>query len=119
MVFLTPFWLKTTVVINWVINNDFIANTFCEKKYDYLNDCQGVCYVNKQLNTIDSQLSKNQPAKQSSSLIVVENIGPYYLFDNFKLSFYSHKEIKSLRVIELTPITFNPTKDIFHPPRFV
>ncbi len=119
MVFLTPFWLKTTVVINWVINNDFIANTLCEKRYDYFNDCQGVCYVNKQLNIIENQVTKNQPTKQSPPIIVVENIGPYLLNDELKVDIFFKEDKNRISASKSFYIPSNPVKDIFHPPQFV
>lgn len=118
-VFLMPFLLKTTLVMNWVINNDFIANTLCEKRYDYLNDCQGVCYINKQLSAVDNQLSKNQPAKQSPSIIVVENISPYFLDDELKVNLYFSESTISITDLEIIHISSSPLKDIFHPPQFV
>lgn len=105
--------------MNWIINNDFIANTLCEKRYDYLNDCQGVCYINKQLNTIDKQLNNQQPAEQSSSFVVVENISPYFLDDELKVNLYFKKAEVISFALEFFHISSNSVKDIFHPPQFV
>lgn len=115
----TPSVLKTSLIINWIINNHFISSTLCEKRYDLENDCNGVCYISKQLNTVENQLQKQQPKEQSPTIVIADNTSPFIILEyihvlkGFEILEDFMFEVESFHI----PQSF--VNDIFHPPQFV
>lgn len=50
-----PLMLKVFVFTSWQINQDYIAQTSCENRYDPTSDCAGSCQLVKQLNKTEPQ----------------------------------------------------------------
>ncbi len=62
LVFLWPLLSKTGLLIWYKANQEFIANNYCENKFNAdREDCEGCCYVNKQLNKIDGETKTATP----------------------------------------------------------
>lgn len=49
------------VIINWKLNQSFIAKNLCEKRYQKNNCCKGSCQLNKQLKNIEQENTPRLP----------------------------------------------------------
>ncbi len=67
LVFLWPLLSKTGLLIWYKANQEFIANNYCENKFNAdREDCEGCCYVNKQLNKIDGETKTATPQPKAT-----------------------------------------------------
>jgi len=45
----------SVICVNFQLNRSFISEMFCENKYVPMSECNGQCYLNKQLNEATNQ----------------------------------------------------------------
>ena len=111
-----PNLTKIGVLIDFKINQDFIAEALCINKSEPMTVCSGQCYLSEQLKKTKEQEEKRVPTSNKKSLEVT-----YYLVKGASgsLPFLSTAGDK-------TPTTYisqkyNPTLifDIFHPPKLM
>ncbi len=61
-------FLRIGIVINWKINQDFIAENLCENKDKPRMCCKGKCQLKKQLQKMDTESQQeNQSGEQKTS----------------------------------------------------
>lgn len=105
-----PFW----PVIEYVTQYDYIVSTLCENKDKPEMECDGKCYLSKQLAK-EAGNDENNPFNQTSKTEIPQFIISEAIPD-FK--FVSETEIKNVQnfgfetVLYLSPDTLN----ILHPP---
>lgn len=71
--FLLPSITKLSIVVDFKINQDFIAKVLCVKKEEPMAMCNGKCYLKKQLNKTENGKSEGIPEslKQKVELFFV------------------------------------------------
>lgn len=110
-----PSLVKMAVLIEFIINEDYISSELCVSKEQTVNTCKGNCYLSKQLNKIEEPMEKDRvpaPLKEKTELMVL------YIS---KLNQYSNGEV----FFTLHPITllnkflyhFSILGGVFHPPK--
>lgn len=98
------------------MNNEYISSQLCEKKYDYVNDCKGVCYVSNQLKQVD-QLSQNKhPKSETNSIVVTDNLSPYILNTFVKTNHDMVQLSESHGDYIIQPHLTVSGMEVFHPP---
>ncbi|MCR6642587.1 MAG: hypothetical protein NVV82_27275 [Sporocytophaga sp.] len=100
---------KFMIVASFEGNRDIIAKTLCVKKEEAGNNCQGKCYLKKQLDTESKKTSALSSDNVSSEIQFIES--------NFPVQF---------SLIQISSFDFLPYKkdshlqfhfSFFHPPR--
>ncbi len=110
-----PSLLKFGILVDFKINQEYIAKVLCINKDEPMSGCNGKCHLSKQLENAEEPEEKQAPR---TSNLKLENI---YLID--KLSYYKSnpclaREFKA--AISLYLLNFLPSlyiSEIFHPPK--
>lgn len=55
---------KAWVYLAFKLNQSYIAAELCENRYETLVMCSGMCYLDKQLETLDQKEQKSNPIQQ-------------------------------------------------------
>tara|TARA_R110000868_G_scaffold60556_5_gene184822 strand:- start:55 stop:396 length:342 start_codon:yes stop_codon:yes gene_type:complete len=76
-----PFW----PVVEYVVNYDYIVNVLCENKDKPQLNCDGKCYLAKQLAKESEQNNQN-PFEKKQSKTEVQNILFYQLTSEFSFT---------------------------------
>lgn len=73
------------VIINWKLNQSFIAEYLCEKRNQKNNCCKGSCQLYKKLKNIDQENSSKLPQTKFHviDLFVLEKDIRYYCGNQF------------------------------------
>lgn len=102
------------MILDWIFNNDFIVENYCENKDVEEFACKGSCHLNKQITKAEEPSSP----KESNIPSIFELESNFNLNFESILALYSNLDIKSVKN------TFNQAlgnqsvyQDIFHPPR--
>lgn len=108
--------VKLGIVAWYEWNKNYVATVLCENKDKPQMHCCGKCYLNKQLNKVDSETDKNNGRNLPSKWEKTET-APFILPEVFSLT---------VTTITATAIThhahyinaagYDPSADIFHPP---
>lgn len=102
------------MILDWIFNNDFIVENYCENKDVEEFTCNGSCHLSKQINKVNEQTEpkeSNIPSifeLESSLNLNTENL---FLFSSLAIS------LNTLNPIENQLVTQQVTFDIFHPPQ--
>lgn len=108
---------KSFVVLNWKINQDIITEKYCVNKDKPMMNCDGKCYLSKQLENLElkeEQERKDYPNPQQK----VETVNYSWIIDDllsdFILSIFNEETTKGecSRVL----ISHPHLQDFFHPP---
>lgn len=110
-VFLLQVITKFTIVVDYALNKEYIAKTFCENKAKPKMHCNGKCHLKKQL---EKQEKKEKPTNTSK--------------EKFEIQFFLDQKIEvdlpSLFFEERAFVSFynnnlliNDLRSIFQPPR--
>ena len=108
-----PNLTKIGVLIDFKINQDFIAEVLCINKDELIPMCKGNCYLSEQLKKAEEQEEKQAPTKKKERLEVVY----YYSKSAFEFSIYPyHYSGKLNTAFENDFYSSTFITDIFHPP---
>ena len=108
---------KSVVILNWKVNQDIITEKYCVNKDKPMMNCDGKCYLSKQLENLElkeEQERKNHPNPEEK----VETVNYSWIIDDFLSDFVlvnddaSHIQGDYLKV----PISNSHLDDFFHPP---
>ncbi len=105
---------KVGILIDFKINQDFIAEVLCINKEKPMSTCNGKCYLSEQLKKAEEQEEKQAPTNKKERLEVIycysENLSDFLPFiDDYK------SKLKPAYENEFYHSSFIP--DIFHPPK--
>lgn len=69
LVIMWPFIGKTAFMVWYKANKSYVAQNLCENKNNSeRSDCEGCCFVNKQLNKLDNKQENNGQPLPSSEI---------------------------------------------------
>jgi len=111
-----PILTKIEIVIDFKINQDFIAEMLCINREKPMTMCKGTCYLTDQLNKAEEQEGQRAPASKK------ERVELIYCYSE---SIIDSLSIPDIYTGELNPVsvdTWYPSAfvhDIFHPPQFI
>lgn len=108
--------INTLVVIgDFIVNQDFIAKTFCIQKEDQ-KGCNGKCHLGKELATTEPGSSSNNPLHETKRMVLdvfclsnitkVEVPRTYVFSESEKLSIHTPKLTKMYLDIDTPPPNF-------------
>jgi len=106
-------FLKSAILLDFTINQDFISKTLCIKKDVVENTCNGKCHLSKQLEKSEEQ-SEDAP-------VLPQNLKEVILFYKKSVSFSwnwlnpSMVNVPCFSALHGVDISFS----IFHPPQTV
>lgn len=97
----------------YAVNINYIANVLCINKDEPKMQCNGKCYLNKQLKKAnDEEKGENLPVR------INWKDYPVGFIDVFSLKFSSLHVITSVDSFALIFLTSGFSSQIFHPPKF-
>ena len=106
-------FLKSAILLDFTINQDFISKTLCIKKDVAENTCNGKCHLSKQLEKSEEQ-SEDAP-------VLPENLKEVILFYKNSIPFgwnWLNPSVVNIPCLpSLNGIDFSYS--IFHPPQIV
>lgn len=108
---------SSVVIFNWKINQDIITEKYCVNKDKPMMNCDGKCYLSKQLENLElkeEQERKNHPNPEEK----VETVNYSWIIDDFLANFVLINDDESIIQGDYLKVPFsNPyLQDIFHPP---
>lgn len=110
-----PSLTKIGILIDFKINQDFIAEVLCINRGKPMSTCNGKCYLSEQLKKAEEQEEKKAPTSNKERLEVIY----YYTKSSFDFLFYTDYFASKLNpacVDEFYTSSF--IDDIFRPPKF-
>ena len=111
-----PCLTKIGILIDFKINQGFIAEVLCINKEKPITMCNGTCYLSEQLKKAEEQEEKQAPSSKKERLEVV-----YFLlkspFDFLSLAIDRTDKSNLTYVDEIYTSSF--IMDIFHPPKLI
>jgi hypothetical protein len=100
-------------VLDYYINYDYIASQLCENRNKPILDCNGKCYVAKEI--------ENNKTENNSELIVPEFKLDLYITNTINLNIdknsFDFEFIKRKPIFINLPVSDNFLFSIFHPPQ--
>ena len=112
IMFAKPFW----PIVDYMVNYDYIVNTLCENKDKPAMECNGKCYLSKELakengDNDTNPLNNKNSKSEIPQIIISENLSEFI--------FEFQTEIVAIEKIVYTPILYPSTfiSKILHPPR--
>jgi hypothetical protein len=110
-----PFLTKVGILIDFKMNQDYIAKALCISKDKPVNTCNGKCHLSKQLEKAEEQEKKQTPANKTEKLELVY----YYSRSSFEFSVYARVNSgKPNFALQNEFYSSAFVADIFHPPKF-
>lgn len=110
-----PNLTKFGILIDFKINQDFIAKVLCINKDKQMSTCKGKCYLSEQLKKAEEQEEKQAPTSKKERLEVVD----YYSKSSFDFPFDTDCFISKLNPAGIDEFfTSSYIADIFRPPKF-
>jgi hypothetical protein len=108
---------KSVVILNWKVNQDIITEKYCVNKDKPMMNCDGKCYLSKQLENLElkeEQERKNYPNPEEK----VETVNYSWIIDDFLADFVLVNEDASIIQGDYlkVPISNPHLDDFFHPP---
>ncbi len=105
---------RVAILIDFKINQDFIAKVLCINRDEPLTMCNGKCYLSEQLNKVEEQEEKQLPNSKNEKVEVLyfHAKKPFDFLkyaDNYISKPSSHNEYEFYDSSFIT--------DIFHPPK--
>ncbi|MCL7988466.1 hypothetical protein M8998_10995 [Sphingobacterium sp. lm-10] len=114
-IIMIPNLTKVGILINFEINQSFIAEVLCVNKSKPMTKCNGQCFLAKQLKKAEEQNDTKVP------LIKMEKLEMAFFSSDTPLDFQSITEQYVARLNPAKGIEFYTSSfvaDIFHPPLF-
>jgi len=107
---------KMGILVNFKINQDFIAEVLCINKDEPITVCNGTCYLSQELK------KAYESEEHEAPLIKSERIEMIYLYSErtFEVLLSSDQVVNSPNTVyvnKLFPLTF--ATGIFHPPKLI
>ena len=108
---------KSFVVLNWKINQDYITEKYCENKDKPMMNCNGKCYLSKQLKKLELK-EKEEREKYPSPKSQVETTNFAWTVENLLLEINSGFSLIESEPGLNRPIFWYNTElnQIYHPP---
>lgn len=108
---------RSLVILNWKINQDIITEKYCVNKDKPMMNCNGKCYLSKQLENLElkeEQERKEYPNPQQK----VESVNYSWIIDDLILNLPKNNtsEKKKLGDCHKVFISTPHLLDFFHPP---
>ncbi|MCB9202511.1 MAG: hypothetical protein H6604_05635 [Flavobacteriales bacterium] len=112
IIFSLPSLQKIWIVIDFKINQDFIAEVLCINKEKPEKHCNGKCYLAKELEKSDEENDKKQPKEVSKKKIEFNFICPDFQIDLPRKSRITKKKFYTFKNIPISSYS----EELFHPP---
>lgn len=64
LVFITPFIFKAFVIVNWLVNKQYITENLCVQRNEEVNTCKGACHLKANLEKVDSPQNENNSSRK-------------------------------------------------------
>lgn len=115
MAMMLPHLTKIGILIDFKINQDFIAKVLCINKDEPITTCNGKCYLSKQLKKAEEQEKKQAPTDKEERLEIV------FYYVKSALDFIAFPNCSSSKHNSLYGnefYHFSLIADIYHPPEF-
>lgn len=119
IVFIAPLAMKSYSYVHYLVDYDNISENHCENKDKPELQCNGKCYLNKQIAIVDGvDIAKERapaPSAPTKDTFEQPNFTPYTnRFDCSRNSFYIRKKVVKLYIDQYDHIY---SKSIFCPPK--
>lgn len=114
MAMMLPSLTKLGILIDFKINQDFIAEVLCINRDKPLNKCNGKCYLSKKLKKAEEQEEKQLPTIKLTKLEMLCCASKNH-FDFLKYTFTYLSRLNAAYAREFYFFSF--IADIFHPPK--
>lgn len=113
-VLLLPILVKLDILIDFKLNQDFIAKVLCINKEVPETTCNGKCYLSKQIKKVDNQQGQQAPNNKNEKPEIL-----YYFVDSFynKLQKPVDYSIVNNNFFLTEIHASNVVSNIFHPPK--
>ena len=114
-VLMFPLFTRVSILINFKINQDFIAEILCVNREEPITTCQGNCYLTERLNKAGEPEEVPAPTSQ-------QRIEPVYYYANGFLNLDSlayRNEHNSNAVFQPELYISAFLADIFRPPKSI
>ncbi len=111
-----PFLIRIGILIDFKINQEFIAKVLCVDKEKPMSTCNGKCYLSEQLKKTEEQQRDQVPTsneKDRYEVVYYSQIEKYHLL----ISTDGHSE-KKISYYRDCFYHYNYFPDVFHPPKF-
>lgn len=110
-----PSLIKMGILIDFKINQDFIAEVLCINRDKPMSTCNGKCYLSEQLKKAEEQEEKQVPTSNKERLEVIY----YCSISSFDFLFYTDCIASKLKPACVDDFyTSRYIADIFRPPNF-
>lgn len=109
VVLLAQIFSNAVIVVNYVVNRDYIAKTLCENRNKPKMHCNGKCYLMKQLR------KENSKEKSPLSILKIKTQVVYFekiTINSFDLNLTAENTF--VRVQAGSPVSVSSS--VFHPP---
>jgi hypothetical protein len=101
-----------TVLVDFYINREYIAENICVNRFEAIPICKGQCYLDKQLKKTEKNEKKTTSQKEKE----VQNLPLSPLsIEVFENGYYTESKVI---VKHQTNIQFSLIDSVFHPPQF-
>jgi hypothetical protein len=101
---------KTLLLVDFIINRDYIASNLCEKKDVKDNCCKGYCHLTKQLKQEEKREPSNSVIEQK-----LEFVSDSYVMEGLKFFFFLIQQFNYHKIYSLSS---GFLKMSIQPPRF-
>jgi hypothetical protein len=115
-VMILPVLTRIMILIDFKINQEFIADVLCINKDEPVLMCSGKCYLSEQLKKVEGQEEKQAPTSNKERLEVIYYFS-YSSFNSLKDAFHHLGKLQPAYKNELHPSIF--VANIFHPPKLI
>ena len=112
--YLMPGLVRLGIMIDFKVNQDYIAEAFCVFKAVPENDCQGMCYLDEQLDKTDEPEDHEQPV----AVQIKTEIQQYFEVELFELSSPFLADQTKWKSFQPFLYKSSSVNQVFHPPRF-
>lgn len=110
---------KMGIMVWYEVNKDYIAEELCENKDKPKLQCNGNCYLNKQIAKVDDQAPEKDGA-QLPKKIEKSEITVMFSTAELQLNFTEHTaNIRSYYDNYIPPRGIQPLSSVFHPPQML
>jgi hypothetical protein len=111
-----PSLTRIGILVDFKINQDFIAEFLCINKDDIASSCNGKCYLSQKLQEAEEQEQKQIPASKTERLEVV-----YYFsdiaYDGLENTLDTSDKLEHAFINEFHPTSF--VIKLLRPPKFI
>jgi len=118
---LAQFVVKLGVEVHFVLNQEEIIEAFCVNKEAPEMQCNGKCYLKKQLEKVEQTQDGEQDDQSDNKRSTQRNASPEFSEECQKIFFayFSVEEEKQQIAHKNRKYNYLSTSDLFHPPQFL